>query len=577
MKHTESTPVLHIYTRVSTAAQEDRGTSLSSQESLGRDRAAALGFDAKVWNEGGKSSNHEEIAGRPELEALVGEITSGSAKHIFVYDQSRLSRNDNVASLLRYQFKKHGVTLYTKDGTYDFTNASDTLMKQFLDAMAEFDNVTRAERTRLGKLQRVRQYQWHGGPPPFGYRLESKKLTVEKVEAAKVREIFQLYASDEPVHAIKKYLDKSGVVPRRGGTWTGGSILKILENTHYIGYYTYRDHKSDEQFRVECSPIVSSALWQAAQEKRKAVLVRKGQVNRTKHFYLLRDLMYCGFCNAPLGARTKPSKNEHFYYCPTKERDWKKGIDPMVKYSKKGGCGFARSMNIDQADILVWDVVIDIHSKSSLLKEEVKKQLVGGIVSPDAGYEATQKKNAKNIKVMEKELQRADEAITELEVDHRLGRVDAKQFPRIMNGLQEQRTQIHARIETLREGARNQAQEQKWVDWVKAFGDEVKLRSKLTPKERKEYLRGMIERIDVKFLAETKEHQLEIRFTKPIVGDGIIQQKPKGYRLRKGSASKLATLPLRGPPGKRTTPVGNNSVTVEWREGEHPVRDCSSR
>lgn len=563
MKHTESIPVLHIYTRVSTVAQEDKGTSLTSQEKLGRDKAKALGFDARVWNEGGKSSNHEELGKRPVLQALVNEIMTGSAKHIFVYDQSRLSRNDYTASIIRYECKKQGVTLYTKDGRFDLANASDTLMKQILDAMAEHDNAGRAERTRLGKLYRVRQNQWHGGPPPFGYRLESKKLVVDKIEAAKVKEIYQRYASGESTHAIKKFLDKSGVLPRRGGAWTGGSILKILENTHFVGYYTYQDKKSGEQVRVECMPIVSSAIWQAAQEKRKSILLRKGQVNRTKHFYLLRDLMYCGFCNAPLGARTKASKNEHFYYCPTKERGWKKGIEPRVKNSKKDGCGFARSMNIDQADNLVWSVVTDIHSKSSLLKEEVKRQLVGGIVSLDAGYEATQKKNEKTIKLAEKELQRADEAITELEVDHRLGRMDAKLFPRVMKGLHEQRTGIQARIETLRVGARNQAQERKWVDWVKAFGDEVKLKSTLTPEERKKYLQGMIERIDVKFLAETKEHQLEIRFIKPIVGDGITPQKPKGYKLREGSASKLVALPLRGPPGKRVTPVGKHSITVE--------------
>lgn len=180
------------------------------------------------------------------LQALVNEVMSGDAKHIFVYDQSRLSRNDNVASLIRYQCKKHGVTLYTKDGTYDFTNASYTLMKQILDAMAEFDNAGRAERTRLGKLHRVKQNQWHGGPPPFGYHLDRKKLVVEKAEAAKVKEIYQRYASGESTHGIKKFLDKSGVLPRRGGTWTLGSILKILENTHYVGYYKYRDKKSDE-------------------------------------------------------------------------------------------------------------------------------------------------------------------------------------------------------------------------------------------------------------------------------------------------------------------------------------------
>ena len=220
-------------------------------------------------------------------------------------------------------------------------------------------------------------------------------------------------------------------------------------------------------------------------------------------------------------------------------------------------------MNIHRADALVWDVVVNVHSKSSLLKEEVKKRLVGGIVAPDTGYEAARKKNEKTIKQAEKELQRADEAITELEVEHRLGQTDAKRYPQVMKRLREQRTAIQARIETLREGVRNQAQERKWVDWVKAFGDEVKLKSELTPEEKKEYLRGMIERIDVKFLSETKEHQLEIKFTKPIVGDGIVRQAPKGYKLRKGRATKAVLLKMEGSPGKRSTPVGKDSITVE--------------
>lgn len=563
MMPTERVPTLHIYTRVSTTAQEDKGTSLESQAQLGRERATALGFIAKVWNEGGKSSNHEDIAKRPVLQSLVNEIKNGNAKHIFVYDQSRLSRNDNVASVIRYECKKHGVTLYTKDGTYDFTNASDNFLKQVLDAMAEFDNAGRAERTRLGKLHRVKQHQWHGGPPPFGYRLEDKKLAVAKVEAAKVKEMFQRYASGDSIHAIKKLMDKSGVLPRRGGAWAEGSILRLFQNTHYIGHYLYRDKKSDEEVRVSCSPIVTTAVWQSVQEKRAANLLRKGQVNRTTHFYLLRDLMWCANCNAPLGARTKPSKHEHFYYCPNKERQWRQGIEPKKMHSKVDGCGFARSMNIDQADKLVWDVVVDVHAKSSLLKEEVKRRLVGGIVAPDTGYEATQKKNEKSIKVAEKELKRADEAITELEVEHRLGRTDANRYPQIMKGLQQQRNLIQARIETLRDGVKNQALERKWIDWVKAFGDEVKLKSEMTASEKREYLRGMIERIDVRFLADTKQHQLEIKFIKPIVGDGIVLRKPKGYRLRQGAASKTVRLGLQAPPGKRATPVGNNSVTVE--------------
>ena len=67
---TENIKTLHIYTRVSTIAQAEHGTSLDSQRELGIKKANELGFAFKVWNEGGRSSHHEDIAQRPELNSL---------------------------------------------------------------------------------------------------------------------------------------------------------------------------------------------------------------------------------------------------------------------------------------------------------------------------------------------------------------------------------------------------------------------------------------------------------------------------------------------------------------------------
>lgn len=118
-----------------------------------------------------------------------------------------------------------------------------------------------------------------------------------------------------------------------------------------------------------------------------------------------------------------------------------------------------------------------------------------------------------------------------------------------------------AQLDALDRDIRELASERKWVDWVKAFGDEVRAKDSLSMSERKAYLSGMIERIDVRFLTDTKEHQLDIVFRKPIVGDGIIKLKPSGYRLREGT--KLKSVQLGALSGKRLTPVGKRSVTVE--------------
>ena len=101
---------LHIYIRVSTVAQAEQGTSLESQRELGKKKAEDLGFKWILWDEGGKSSHHEDIADRPVLSQLFAAIKEGVVKHLWVYDQSRLSRNDQVASIVRYQCNKQEVT-----------------------------------------------------------------------------------------------------------------------------------------------------------------------------------------------------------------------------------------------------------------------------------------------------------------------------------------------------------------------------------------------------------------------------------------------------------------------------------
>lgn len=558
MKLAEELPTLHVYTRVSTSAQEDGGTSLASQEQMGRERARVLGFGVKVWNEGGKSSNSEEISDRPKLQALLSEISSGNAKHVFVYEQSRLSRNDYIASTVRYQFKKHGVTLYTKDGQYDFSNSTDNFLKQILDAASELDNSQRAERSRIGKLQRVRENRWHGGPPVFGYKLENRRLVVEKTEAAAVLDMFQRYAAGESTLEIKRYLDKGNVLPRRGGTWSLGSILKIFQNTHYIGYYNYRDSKSGEEFRVVCDPIVSNILWQQVKERRAQTLLRKGQINRTTHFYLLRDLMYCGFCGTPIGGRTKPQKHEHFYYCPHKERVWGREAASTNKHSKKNGCGFSRSMNIDQADALVWNTAVVVHGQSGLLNSELKGRLADGFDSVD---EDSLKRNQKSIKAAERALRRADEALISLDVERRLKKIEASHYANVRERLLEERNSTAAQVEALQTSARNSVQVLKWRNWVDDFGDKRVEKLKLTPEQKRQYLQGIIERIDVRYLPETKQHELEIKFVKAIAADRPFKTSSMSF-VQKGVPTKRLLLGT-SPEVKRLAPVGKHSITVE--------------
>lgn len=441
--------------------------------------------------------------------------------------------------MFRYECQKHGVMLYTKDGQLDLSNPSDKLLKHLLDGIAEFDNAVRSERTRLGKLNRVAAGYWHGGPPPFGYRIEAKKLVVEENEAEWVRKIFDESFNGISILAIKKMLDSKGVVPRRGkGLWSLGSIQALLKNNHYVGHYSFKDKKAESEIEVKCPAIVDLLLWKAVQQARTRETARTQQKNRTKHFYLLRDLMFCFHCGRPISGRIKSVKNEYLYYCPNKERSWVTEGGSKEPWKRGVGCGMSRSLNISETDRLVWDTVVNLHKNSSTLKEEVKRKILHQYGISHTKSEDEIKLLNNRVKKFQKELLQAQEAQGSLEMNFLLGELNKKVYEFGVKRAKEKIAEIEILLTNTLLELKGNTESKKWVGWVKMFGDEVSAKENFTNEEKKDYLSGLIKKITVGYLADTGEHQVNIEFYLPIVNDGIKWKNPKikslGYALIKG-------------------------------------------
>ena len=544
---------LHIYARVSSLVQAEQGTSLESQKALGITKAKEIGFSWKIWDEGGKSSHHDDIAQRPKLNELYLAIKNDEVKHLWIYDQSRISRNDQVASIFRYECNKHSVRLYTKDGAFDLSNPTDKLLKQMLDAVAEFDNAARAERTRLGKLNRVRNGMWHGGPAPFGYQILERKLTINESEAKWVRRIFAESNKGTPTVKIKNILDSNAVATRRAqNLWSIGSITALLTNTHYSGYYHYTDKKSEQKIQVQCPNIVEPALWSQVQEKRAPSVLRKTQKNATtKNFYLLRDLMYCGHCGRPISGRILANRSEFSYYCPSRERAWVTSGGSQGSWQRGLGCGFTRAMNLKQADSLVWDTVKLLHANSSILKEEVRSRIykLNGVqVRSDEEFKALQAK----LKHTQRKHTRLSETLGDLEANRLLEQLNDTSYATMKVRINAEIRDIEEELSKLRAEVSGAASGRKWISWLKAFGSEINDVDTKSSEEKKLYVEGLVRRIDVRWQEQSRTHELTLTMHLPIVGDGITWRNDdkvvgKGraairFDVREGTNKMIATV-----------------------------------
>lgn len=531
----------HIYTRVSTTTQEEEGTSLDTQLEHGVKRAKKLGMSYKIWNEGSQSSSKDDLSNRPVLTELLQEIDDGIINHLYVWNTDRLSRNMNTWGMIRFKLVKNEVTLHTPTGKQILSDPQTNMMLGILSEISQYDNQLRSERFRLGKLQRIRHGSWMGGPPPFGYKLEKKKLVPNEDEQKWVKTIFEKFCDGLSMDEIKTLLLQNGILTRRGKTvWSHGSINKLLTNTHYEGFYNYTDKKSDETIRVSCPPLLSPTLVANAKNRREKRSYGKSGNKRTKtstqkYTYLLNDLLMCGHCGARYGGNHRKTQTS-YYSCNQKTNKFKtKFTDRYVV------CGSSRNIRIDKTDEVVWNTVLSVISKSHLFKDTIKTELLEEKSFNQSGHDM--KEIHKKIKKLAKEIEQTTDSIITVETDHIIGKRNKKERNHIIKNLEDHRLQLETRKEKLTKNLLKDQENNKWVEWVKEYGKRIDQLNnpKVTIEERKKFLEGIVDKVIVTN-TDVKEHELIIEFRLPYVGDSIQwidkDDKSKGYKIRKGRKTK---------------------------------------
>ena len=299
-----------IYRRVSSAEQAEKGTSLESQsEQL---EAFCKVQHWEIFNnyvDGGFSGKD---GNRPGLQTLRRDAKAGYFEKVIVWKLDRLARNQRLILELEAEFREQDISLFSIKELVDTQTSIGRTVFQVLGLTAEWERDNITERTKTGRIQRMKEGYWASGRAPFGYdyNKETKHLVINETEAEIVRKIFDLYASGKSLGSIADRLNKELVSPRGKNSkgWYNNSIRHVLINPTYKGEAVVNRHchisdinnvDLSKAIKIAVPPIVSEDKWNIAQSR---LSNNKHLKPAEKGIFTLQGLIKCGACGCSYGA-----------------------------------------------------------------------------------------------------------------------------------------------------------------------------------------------------------------------------------------------------------------------------------
>src|SRR6056297_2194615 len=128
------------------------------------------------YDDGGISGGTLE---RPGLQRLLEDIEDGLIDVVVVYKIDRLSRSLADFAKLVEVFDRNGVTFVSVTQSFNTTTSMGRLTLNILLSFAQFEREVTAERIRDKVAASRKKGMWMGGVPPYGYRVENRKLVID--------------------------------------------------------------------------------------------------------------------------------------------------------------------------------------------------------------------------------------------------------------------------------------------------------------------------------------------------------------------------------------------------------------
>lgn len=385
---------------------------------------------------------------RPDFQRMLADAKKKQFKYIIVWKLDRFARNRYDSAVHKAELKKCGVRVIS--ATENITDEPEGIMLEgLLESLAEYYSANLSKHVKRGMRECIIAGNYTGGIPPYGFKVENKKLVADEETAPIIRYVFEQYAKGVSKKDIIDELNKRGVISKTGRTLTLNSLQHALRNPKYIGKYIY----DGQEVTGGCEALISEEVFNAVQKRLDSVK-RAPAAGKAHEDYLLQGKAFCGDCGSPLvgeSGRGRHGTIYHYYACAKK----KKSHTCPKKNEKKG--------------FLEWFVVEQ--TVEYVLTPERIDYIAARIV---AKYD--EEFNDKGIKDLERQAKKIESEINAA-VDASLTapeKVRPRYYEKIET-LETQKADIEMNLATLKIAAGHRYTKEQIAEWLKTFCNGDKL------------------------------------------------------------------------------------------------------
>lgn len=197
----------------------------------------------------------ESIQDRPKMQELLKDVYAKKYDGVLVMEVERLARGDTRdQGIVAEAFKYTNTLIITPVKTYDSNNQYDEEYFEFGLFMSRREYKTIQRRLMTGKLQAIKEGNYMGSLPPYGYDIDKRgrndRTLVLNEQSKYVEMMFNWYVNDRMSPGeIARKLTAMGVPTKTGNPeWNRAVIKDILQNNLYTGKIRWYRRKRIKEF-----------------------------------------------------------------------------------------------------------------------------------------------------------------------------------------------------------------------------------------------------------------------------------------------------------------------------------------